>query len=134
MTAPDLLQTLAGLGVRLTVVAGELLWRAPAGVLTADLKSELAVNKAELLDILLCGEGGTDPGTFACWSCWAPSQPGRSTCQLCSAIAPGLTEEEIDAAIYGPGRWVVANAFCAPCAPSPRRDPKKAVTSSSPTF
>lgn len=52
MTATQLIETLSASGVRLSASDGKLKVDAPADVLTAELKTELAAHKAELLALL----------------------------------------------------------------------------------
>lgn len=53
MKADDLLHHLTSLGIVLTVVRGELRFRAPIGRYTADLRAEVASCRAELLAVLV---------------------------------------------------------------------------------
>ncbi len=52
MIATSLIETLSASGIRLSATDSMLKVDAPAGVLTAELKTELAAHKAELLALL----------------------------------------------------------------------------------
>lgn len=52
MTAIQVIETVSAAGIRLLVTDGKLKVDAPAGVLTAEMKAELARCKAELLALL----------------------------------------------------------------------------------
>ena len=56
MTAPALLQTLAGRGVTLTAEAGALRYRAPAGAMTPELRRQIEAHKAALVQALGAGQ------------------------------------------------------------------------------
>ena len=56
MTAPALLQTLAGRGVILTAEAGALRYRAPAGAMTPELRRQIEAHKAALIQALTAGQ------------------------------------------------------------------------------
>ena len=56
MTAPALLQTLAGRGVTLTAEAGALRYRAPAGAMTPELRRQIEAHKAALIQALDAGQ------------------------------------------------------------------------------
>ncbi|MBI3864645.1 MAG: hypothetical protein HY290_22435 [Planctomycetia bacterium] len=52
MSADSLIEELRRAGVTLTVAGDELRFRAPAGVMTAELKATLAARKTELIEAL----------------------------------------------------------------------------------
>lgn len=71
-TATELLEYLAGIGVRLAVDGDRLDVDAPAGAITAELREELGARKQELV-ALLSGA----PATRACVQGSAPTAPNR---------------------------------------------------------
>jgi hypothetical protein len=106
MILADMLKGLSDRGVRMSVLGDRLRWLAPSGVLTEVEKLTFVSRKKEILTALLCGSDGCDADLLSCWLCWIPWQPGWLICRNCAAIAPGLSEDEIDRIIYGPGVWL----------------------------
>lgn len=59
MVALELLNVLERRGVRLTVVGGQLIARAPLGAVTPELSAQIQAQKDDLLEVLQEGKGGT---------------------------------------------------------------------------
>lgn len=75
MTATDLLETCTRLGIILTVDAGRLRYRAPKGVMTPQIATQITENRADIIGLLV--------------------QPGRASNRDLSSVIDGKTVREI---------------------------------------
>ena len=67
MTVQRLLDTLAGTGAMLWVENGRLRYRAPVGVLTAELRAVAAEHRGELVELLEAEADGGLPARIGAW-------------------------------------------------------------------
>jgi hypothetical protein len=93
MTVEELLRRLTNLGVTLRVDGTRLCYRAPAGVMTADLRNAIAAQRAALLARLQGAQraAGTRPRCLSCDSRhWVDEPPRdgriRTTCGVCGTF------------------------------------------------